>query len=94
MSIDDKFYWETKKKQSKREKYQGFFEEARQLNVSDFSVSADRKAEILAKYFPGRFGDNGKQPLSRYDSTQIGSLFNTMFNYAKKTVETGKKAEI
>lgn len=72
-------------KLQKEENYKEFYKEGAGLSTS-FDRDAQRKKELLIKYFPYRFGQGGKQDLRArgYDNLQIGSIFSYLINYAKK----------
>lgn len=52
----------------------------------EISLILDRdetsKRESLRTHFPGRFGSKGKQPLTRYDTIQLGALYQRIYEYA------------
>jgi len=82
---------QTKKKRGivKQETYRSFAEEAGGLSSSSYEHYGSRKRELLVKYFPCRFGDNGAQPVNTYESVKVGAIFNVMIKQARKSC--GKK---
>lgn len=68
---------------NKRNRYVSFLEESAGVNSSPF---ADRevKQRLLVKYFPGRFGDEGQQPIREYGAGQIGFLYRNVTRTAQK----------
>lgn len=77
------------------DKHQRFYEEvnAAGVNITDLTAQADIKEKLILKYYPGRFGENGSQPISNYDPARVGSLFQNLFKYAKKVSIGNKKSK-
>jgi hypothetical protein len=67
-------------------RYQKFYNEANELS-SNIGRDSDKKTELLIKYFPGRFGDKGRNPVSNMDYLKVGSLFNKLVNYSRERIE-------
>jgi len=65
--------------------YKKFYEESRDFSF-DIGSSTDEKRRLLIKYFPGRFGDEGRTPVCDIDYLRVGSLFNKMVNYSLKRI--------
>ena len=76
----------TKKKRGivKQETYRSFAEEAGSLSSSSYEHYGSRKRQLLVKYFPCRFGDNGAQPVNKYENVKVGAIFNVMIKQARK----------
>jgi len=66
------------------EKYKNFYRKGKFLNVRDFQKDAAFKGELLEKYFPGRFGNHGEQPIRFKTNAQKGFLFRILMEYAEK----------
>jgi len=83
----------TKKHKKKRKRsvpdirYKSFYEEARKLNFSlDMGKDTEPKIELIMKYFPGRFGDKGRNPVCNMGMLSVGNLFNNLFDYSKERI--------
>jgi len=72
----------------REEHYRQFYKEAKNLSTT-FDIDVKRKAGLLIRYWPRRFGPGGKQDLEArgYDALQIGGLFNYLLNYSRKYVK-------
>lgn len=66
--------------------YKKFYEESSGLSTS-FEKDVETKKKLLIKYFPLRFGPGGSQDLRKYETMQIGAIFNYLYNAAKKYKE-------
>jgi len=66
------------------DKYSNFYREGIVLNENDFRADIDEKKRLLLKFFPRRFGDEGKQPIADMEEAKAGRLFNHMIDYSKK----------
>lgn len=69
---------------SRLEKYKSFYKKGKFLDMKDFQKDVELKAELLENYFPGRFGENGKQPIRFKTDAQKGFLFKMLMEYAEK----------
>jgi hypothetical protein len=65
-------------------KYSGFYNAGIILNEKDLRLDIDEKKRLLLKYFPGRFGNRGKEPIADMEDAKAGRLFQHMIDYAKK----------
>ncbi len=66
-------------------RYQKFYDEANELS-SNIGRDSDEKTELLVKYFPGRFGDKGRNPVNNMNYLKVGSLFNKLVNYSQERI--------
>ena len=71
---------------AKKQKYINFYKEVcdRNIPVSDWDAWPETKSDLLAKYFPGRFGQCGSQNINKYTNKQVGKLFENLVKYSKK----------
>ncbi len=67
-------------------RYQKFYDEANELS-SNIGRDSDKKTELLIKYFPGRFGDKGRNPVNSMDYLKVGNLFNKLVDYSQKRIQ-------
>lgn len=67
-------------------RYSSFYKRGNQLNTRSFDADVSGKRKLLRECFPGRFGKNGKQSLSRLDDLQIGALFERIMKYSEKRI--------
>jgi len=65
--------------------YKNFYEEARNFNLN-ISKTPYEKGKLLIKYFPKRFGSNGKTPVHKMTPPKKGSAFRNMVKYSKKRI--------
>jgi len=72
------------------EKYCAFLKDVNSEGVrtDNLAFGIDFKRDLLVKYFPGRFGVDGKQPLKDVSSVKVGKIFKRVVEYSKKQ---GKK---
>lgn len=88
-SLEKSVSKESKSKPRKRtvsnKTYERFYNEASGLNLN-IGLDTDKKYELLARYFPGRFGDKGRTTVCNMDYLSVGALFRKMFNYSEKRV--------
>lgn len=66
-------------------RYKRFYDEANELS-SNIGRDSDKKTELLIKYFPGRFGDKGRNPVNKMDYLKVGGLFNKLVNYSQERI--------
>ncbi len=65
--------------------YRKFYQEVLDLNLSlNIGFNPDKKAELLARYFPGRFGDKGRNPVCNMEALKIGNLFKKVVYYSQR----------
>ncbi|MEM4271199.1 MAG: hypothetical protein QXO70_03855 [Candidatus Pacearchaeota archaeon] len=76
--------------EARRNDIKNFLKEAGRLDVSYFSDDAECKKELLAEYFPRRFGPNGKQNLDSYSDVQIGVIFANVVETYRKQIRKNK----
>jgi len=67
-------------------RYQKFYNEANKLSLN-IGGDSDKKTELLIKYFPGRFGDNGRNPVNNIDYLKVGALFKKLVDYSRERKE-------
>jgi hypothetical protein len=67
-------------------RYKNFYEEASFLSL-DLGKDTDSKKELLIKYFPGRFGDKGRNPVQNMDFLNVGSLFKKIIYYTENRIK-------
>lgn len=65
--------------------YKKYYEEAGYLS-SNIGEDTDMKRHFLIKYFPGRFGDEGRNPVHDMDFLSVGGLHNKIVFYAEKRI--------
>lgn len=67
-------------------KHKDFYKEVRTIgvNVTDLAAQQDIKEKLILKYYSGWFGENGSQPISQYESAQIGRIFKKLVSYAER----------
>ena len=65
-------------------KYRRFLDEHVDTNSGESMMS------VLAKYFPGRFGEKGIQKLDRYSREKIYGVYRGLVNTAEKFVKSRK----
>ncbi len=73
--------WELRRE----ENYRRFYRDSAGLSTS-FEKDAQKKKELLIKYFPKRFGEGGSQDLRNYEPMKIGAIFSYLLTYARKYV--------
>ncbi len=66
-------------------RYQKFYNEANKLS-SNIGGDSDKKTELLIKYFPGRFGDKGRNPVNKMNYLKADSLFNKLVDYSQERI--------
>lgn len=71
------------KRRTKTSKYGLFYEEGRFLMKANTNV----ERTLLRKYFPGRFGDKGKQPLRKMGDSQVRKVFEKILKYSEKLIQ-------
>ncbi|MEK6913711.1 MAG: hypothetical protein AABW47_03515 [Nanoarchaeota archaeon] len=65
--------------------YSGFYKEGTVLKEKDFRADVDEKKRLLMKYFPKRFGNDGKQPIADMEDAKVGYLFQKLIGECKKS---------
>jgi hypothetical protein len=70
----------------KREEYRKFYEAAGGLPLTSFDQHTLEKTQLLEKYFPGQFGEMGRQNLRDYKPKNIGATFHNVYKSAKKVL--------
>lgn len=71
----------------KREEYRKFYEAAGGLPLTSFDQHTLEKTQLLEKYFPGQFGEMGRQNLRDYKPKNIGATFHNVYKSAKKVLD-------
>ena len=74
-----------RKRSVPNKRYENFYDEGGRLNLN-IGACSDEKNELLIKYFPGRFGDKGRQPVCNMDYLSVGALFNKLVKYAESRI--------
>ena len=65
--------------------YEEFYQKSSSLSLN-IGVNSDKKRELLIKYFPGRFGDEGRIPVYNMNYPSVGRLFVKMMEYTKERI--------
>ena len=66
--------------------YKEFYKEAGYLS-SNIGEDTDMKRHFLIKYFPMRFGDEGRNPVHDMNFLSVGNLFNNMVDYTQERIK-------
>jgi hypothetical protein len=68
------------------DKYAGFLKDVGDSGIDfrSYNFHVGAKSRLLAKYFPGRFGPDGSQPITDYEGLQISKIFDRVVEYARK----------
>ena len=74
-----------RKRSVPNKRYKDFYDEGGKL-ISNIGASSDNKMGLLIKYFPGRFGDRGRQPVCEMNYLSADALFNKIMGYAESRI--------
>lgn len=66
--------------------YGRFYNEGFGLSRSIFEDTGIKR-RLLSEHFPRRCGNNGRNPVYRMEPEKVGSLFDSMINYARKRIQ-------
>lgn len=68
-------------------RYRGFVREAQRIGImTPLGRDSERKARLLKKYFPRRFGVDGNQPVISYNSAEIGKIYRGVMKQARDSI--------
>ena len=65
--------------------YEKFYQNSSRLSLN-IGENSDIKRELLIKYFPGRFGDEGRNPVCDMNYLSVGKLFRKVVEYSKERI--------
>ena len=65
--------------------YKKFYQDSSRLSLN-IGETLDKKRELLIKYFPRRFGDEGRTPVYNMNCFSIGKLFIKIIEYSKERI--------
>ena len=64
--------------------YEEFLYESTRIASTSFEDHYNKKIGLLSKYFPERFGENGRQDIRSLSKIQVGALFSRIVEYSRK----------